>query len=93
VIFWVDLTLRIRSRRSFRLGIAVDSDSDQAKVLKRVEELAQLLLDRGRDLLLGADRLEQLGVGGAQFAQHRRFEPADIRHCDRVEVAAGAGKN
>src|SRR5271165_334403 len=78
VIFWVDLTLRMRLRRSFRLGIRQAPRSSGEGSDDAVEKFAEALLDLGRDLARGTDRLEEFRVRGSEVGQHRGFEAADI---------------
>src|SRR5215813_9053284 len=80
VIFWVDLTLRIRIRKDLRLGtgqapLASSEGPDEA-----VEELLEPLLHCRGDFLVRADRVKQFRLRVAQLAQQRRFEAANVRH-------------
>src|SRR3981081_3688782 len=84
VIFSVFLTLRMRRRRSRRLGIAL---------LEFLDGGAQLLLGLLGDRLLVVDRLLDLGVVLLQETDQGALEIADPVEADVIEVALGAGED
>src|SRR3954452_19816499 len=89
VIFCVDWTLRIRSRKDLRLGIG--RPRSLGELLGEIgEERLQLVVGLLDDLALVADRAEDRAFG-AQRIEHRPLEFADAVDRQAVEEAAGAG--
>src|SRR6187402_1051349 len=86
VIFCVDWTLRILSRKVLRLGIG-----PLRELLGEVgQEALQLLVGLLGDLARVADRGQDRALC-AQRVEVGRFELADTAHRQSVEEAAGAG--
>src|SRR5215831_20066331 len=90
VIFWVDLTLRMRFRRSFRLGMPEPRPRSGERLHELVEETLELLLGGVRELALLADRVEDLGRFGLELGPIGALEARDVADADPVEIAAHA---
>src|SRR5438552_16339769 len=92
VIFWVDLTLRMRFRRSFRLGIGSAALSGE-RLDELVEEILELVLGRARELAVLADGVEDVGALALELGAVALLEARDVVDRHAIEIAAHAGED
>src|SRR4051794_26007497 len=93
VIFWVDLTLRMRFRRSFKLGMRGPGNRSGERLYELVEEALELVLGSAGELALLADRIENLRRLRLELGTERRLEARDVADRDPIEIAAHAGED
>src|SRR5262249_13647772 len=89
VIFCVDWTLRILSRKVFRLGIGLlrellgEVGQERLQLVVGLLDDLALVADRGQDRALGAQRVEQLALEVADAADRQTVEEAARAGIDR----------